>query len=131
VIIRTFLMLVLLAVFMPGKAYATGEIYCKAVDGRSGEIFLSVGRLPVLGILSARVSAFGKTWSTEEDAENKIVIGQAYEDKSRMFVDFTNKDVSEILISLQTVKMRSEKEYGEAGVLRIAQAVYPVVCDGG
>lgn len=110
-------------------ASATGGIFCKAVDGRSGEIYLSTGRLPILSILSAEVRAFGKIWSTEKTAENRIVVGQAFDDKTKLFVDFTDENIEEVLISLRTSKINTAKESGEAGVLRIGEAVYPVQCD--
>ncbi len=127
--IRLFISLLML--LLPTHAFATGEVVCKAIDGRSGEVYLSVGRLPVLNILSAEVNAFGKTWSTAQDAENQIVVGQAFEDKSQLLVDFTNSNIEEIIISLRTSRMSTPKEYGEAGVLRIGEAVYPVLCEGG
>lgn len=101
------------------QAFATGEISCRAVDGRSGAIFMSIGRLPILNILSAEVSAFGKTWSTNKDAKNPILVGQAFEDSSNLFVDFTDTNVEKILISVRTSKINTKKEYAEAGVLKI------------
>lgn len=120
--------LILLMMFST-SASATGGIYCKAADGRSGNISLSIGRLPVLNILSAEVSAFGKIWSTEKNAENKIIVGQAFDNTSNLFVDFTDENVETILISLRTSKISTSKENSEAGVLRIGEAVYPVLCE--
>jgi len=111
------------------SASATGGIYCKAVDGRSGEISLLIGRLPVLSIISAEVSAFGKMWSTEKNAENKIIVGQAFDNASSLLVDFTDDNIEKILISLRTSKISTPKENAEAGVLRIGEAVYPVLCE--
>lgn len=110
-------------------SFATGEIHCVAADGRSGEIHMNVGRLPILNVLSAEVTAFGKTWSTSASAENPIVVGQAFEDRTRMAVDFTDLNVESVVISLRTVRAFTGDEYGEAGVLRIGGAVYPVVCE--
>lgn len=126
---RISLAAILLLMMFPITASATGAISCKAVDGRSGEIYMSTGRLPILSILSAEVRAFGKTWSTEKDAKNRIVVGQAFDDKGQLFVDFTDDNILEILISLRTSKINTSKESGEAGVLRIGEAVYPVMCE--
>ncbi len=130
-ILKLKFLAVLLFMSFPTNVFATGEISCKAMDGRSGSIFLSIGRLPVLNILSAEVRAFGKTWSTNKDAENSIIVGQAFETKTQLLVDFTDNNVEEILISLRTVKVTTKKEYAEAGVLRIGEATYPVVCESG
>lgn len=121
----------IIAIFMmfSTSASATGGIYCKAVDGRSGEITLLIGRLPVLQILSAEVTAFGKVWSTKNNAENKILVGQAFDNSSNLFVDFTDDNIEKILISLRTTKISTAKESAEAGVLRIGEAVYPVSCE--
>lgn len=110
-------------------AHATAEIYCKATDGRSGEIQMNVGRLPVLRVVSATVTAFGKTWSTREGIGTEIIVGQAFEDRHSLRVDFTDPNVESVLISLRTVRVSTEKESGEAGILRIANAVYPVMCE--
>lgn len=122
--------LVLTSLLLPSTANATADIHCKAADGRSGQIHMNVGRLPILGILSAEVSAFGKTWSTNKNAENPIAVGQAFEDKTQLLVDFTDTNVEKVFISLRTLKINTKKEYAEAGVLRIGEAVYPVVCEG-
>lgn len=117
--------------FYSVPAFATANIHCQATDGRSGEISLNVGRLNVLSVLSADVTAFGKTWSTVDDRGTKILVGQAFQDDERMFVDFTDNNVDEILISLRTVRVSTADEFGEAGILRIGKAVYPVLCESG
>jgi|GEM_PF-45287 len=94
------------------SASATGGIYCKAVDGRSGEISLLIGRLPVLSIISAEVSAFGKMWSTEKNAENKIIVGQAFDNASSLLVDFTDDNIEQIKLSFNwRIVMRFEGIY--------------------
>jgi hypothetical protein len=117
--------------FYSAPAFATANIHCSATDGRSGEISLNVGRLNVLSVLSADVTAFGKTWSTVDNRGTKILVGQAFQDKERMFVDFTDDNVDQILISLRTVRVSTADEFGEAGILRIGKAVYPVLCESG
>ena len=71
----------------------------------------------------------GKTWSTREGIGTEIAVGQAFEDRHSLRVDFTDRNVESILISLRTVRVSTEKESGEAGILRIADAVYPVMCE--
>ncbi|WP_018687904.1 hypothetical protein [Ahrensia kielensis] len=112
------------------SASASANIECRAVDGRSGEISMNVGRLDVLSVLSARVTAFGRTWSTTEGEGTTIIVGQAFQDDKRMLVDFTDDSVDVVLISLRTVRVSTADEYGEAGILRIGKAVYPVLCEG-
>lgn len=127
---RLFLLSVFSCLFT-APAFATANIDCRATDGRSGEISLNVGRLDVLSVLSADVTAFGKTWSTMDGRGTKIIVGQAFQDDGRMLIDFTDENVDEILISLRTVRVSTADEFGEAGILRIGKAVYPVLCETG
>ena len=120
------------------SAGATGTIECTGVGDPDVTAFISVGRVPVLAVLSARFDADGRVWATAGplvgDGEQvvRIVFGQGVDDRSALRVDFTDEKVSEIVVSLRTVRASDDKLDSEAGVLSIAgQGVWAVTCQNG
>ncbi|MEL6921996.1 MAG: hypothetical protein AAFO77_13430 [Pseudomonadota bacterium] len=112
-------------------AFATGTIECTGVGDDTVSVFISVGRVPVLAVLNADISARGDTWSTRGRG-TPIVFGQGTDDEDMLRVDFTDDQISERLISVRTVKGSQDKLFAEAGVLRITgHGAYAIVCESG
>src|SRR5690349_2949051 len=84
-------------------AAATEWINCTdGTDAVSADIL--VGFLDVLSIAQARVEAGGKTWATDAEGEQKIVVGQAFEGPETLVVDFTDDAVATVVASLRLFK---------------------------
>lgn len=120
------------------SAGATGTIECTGVETSDVSAFISVGRVPVLAVLGARFEAGGQVWATdgplvgEGEQVVRIVFGQGVDDRSGLRADFTDENVSEIVVSLRTVRASDDKLDAEAGVLSIAgQGVWAVTCQNG
>jgi len=108
----------LLALAAP--AAATESIVC-ASDDKSASIDVLVGLgLDVISIARATIEAGGKTWSTDGQGSQKIVVGQGFEDSERMLVDFTDEGVSSIVASLRLFKASEEENFATGGTLRVA-----------
>ncbi len=101
-------------------AYATGEVICEAVDGTGATVDLGVGRLEVLAIISAHITANGKVWSTQPGkGETEIIVGQGARDRGWLVADFTDPNVERIIASLRLVSASEGDDYVLAGTLVI------------
>lgn len=125
-------------VTMITSAHATGSIRCVATNTNNVTVDILVGRLPVLGVLRATFTADDHIWSTNTKpsgegmsaGSTRIIFGQGIDTSDGLRADFTDDTVSEILISLRTVRADGDKTSAEAGVLTInSVGVWPVVCD--
>lgn len=116
-----------------GPATASGDIICDATDGSGASISIGVGHLPVLNVLSASASDGVATWSTNPSGDEKpIVFGQGFADDRQVLVDFTDPNVSKIVVSLRLFQASGDKDYAEAGVLSFeGVSAFPVQCING
>ena len=114
----------------PTPALATGEIACESSDG-SASIAIGVGRLPILGVIGARVEVDGRVLSTDpEDTETAIAIGQAAQIRDVIVVDFTDPQISDVLVSLRLVVAEEGEELATGGVLSLRdEAARVVACE--
>jgi hypothetical protein len=121
--------LVLLALAAP--AAATESIVC-ASDDKAASIDVLVGLgLDVVSISRATIEAKDKTWGTDQTGEQKIAIGQAFEDTEKLIVDFTDEGVSTIVASLRLFKASEGEDYVSGGTLRLANVgAWAVSCTG-
>lgn len=112
--------------------HATGTIVCEGVNDPGVTAFVSVGRVPVLAVLRAEFTALGMVWSTFSEDATPIIFGQGVDLADGLRIDFTNEDISEIVVTLRTVRAFEGKAGGEAGVLQIVgTGAWPVVCEQG
>ncbi len=125
---------------LPSAALASGTIECTGVEDPNVTAFVSIGRLPILAVLSAQFSADGRVWATDVNGGGEgmaekttaIIFGQGYADGRQTFADFTDPNVEQILVSLRLVNASDETDDAEAGLLVIPGAgIWPVVCING
>lgn len=116
---------------LAAPAVATETITC-ASDDKSASIDVLVGLgLDVISIARATIEAKGKTWSTDAQGSQKIVVGQGFEDSERMLVDFTDENVAAIVASLRLFKASEEEDFATGGTLRISGVgAWAVACSG-
>jgi hypothetical protein len=116
-----------------GVSHATGEIICDATDGSGASINVSIGRLPVLAILSATATDGANVWSTNATGgETSIVAGQGFMDDRQVLIDFTDPNIEQVLVSLRLFQASGDKSYAEAGVLSFGGvSAFPVQCENG
>ncbi|MBO6639059.1 MAG: hypothetical protein JJ920_15965 [Roseitalea sp.] len=120
---------------LTGAASATASVACTGVDDTDTSVLLTLGRVPVLAVVNAIIEADGTVYATNppagEDAE-VILFGQGYTDQERLWADFTDPNVEEIIITLRLERAYDGKTAAEAGVLRIVgQGAYAVTCETG
>lgn len=114
------------------SSHATGSIDCVATDDSGASISIGIGRLPVLVIISAFVTAEGLDWTLDGRAGTQISVGQAFNDNDRVLVDFVDTNIEEILISLRLHRGMTGKSVAEGGVLVVHNVgTYPVKCEEG
>jgi hypothetical protein len=121
----------LLLAALAAPATATESIVC-ASDDKAASVDVLVGLgLDVVSIARATIEAGGKSWATDAAGEQKIAVGQAFEDAEKLIVDFTDEGVSTIVASLRLFKASEGEDYVSAGTLRVAGAgAWAVTCSG-
>lgn len=116
-------------------AHATLSIECNGVDGADAALLITAGRLPILAIVHAIVEADGVTYSTDPDRHpgaTEIAFGQGFLDDDGLRADFTDPNITEIVLSLRLVRAYDDKAGAEAGVLHApGVGAWPVVCISG
>ena len=119
----------LIAATLAAPAAATESIVC-ASDDKAASIDVLVGLgLDVVSISRATIEAGGKSWATDAAGEQKIAVGQAFEDAEKLIVDFTDEGVSTIVASLRLFKASEGEDYVSGGTLRVAGAgAWAVTC---
>lgn len=109
-------------------AVASGGIAC---TGDGVEVDLSVGRLDVISVLRATVEIGDKVWSTDPEIVpgTPIAVGQAFEDESRLLVDFTDEAVNAIVGRLRVFFLTEGDGYAAGGVFSFKdEGVFVVDC---
>ena len=121
--------LILLALAAP--AAATESIVCASEDkAASIDVLVGLG-LDVVSISRATIEAKGKTWGTDQSGEQKIALGQAFEDAEKLIADFTDEGISAIVASLRLFKASEGEDFVTGGTLRVANVgAWAVTCSG-
>lgn len=127
-----FAAIALAGILTSNPAYATGDIGCRGVDGSDATVDINFGLLPVLQILSATITAGGKTWSTRPgDGIIEIVAGQSVATGNMLIADFTDVDVIDIVASLRLFDAEEGDDFVRAGTLWIdGYGAHAIVCAG-
>lgn len=113
-------------------ALATGQITCMTKGGKEANLSLTIGSLPVLAVVNARVDAFGQAWAMNpQSGETEIAVGQAAEDGGRMIVDFVDPNVERILVSVRLQQAQEGGDMALAGTLLVSgHGAVAIVCEG-
>ncbi len=120
------LLAVLTLLYAP-SAFATGGISCA---GKDRSISISTGRLPVLDVLAAQAEISGQSWSTNETAGTQpFVFGQGMTETNRIAADFTDTNISRIIVSLRIDTTSDYKGSYEGTLAGEDGTPVPVLCD--
>ena len=121
----------LIVAALAAPAAATESIVC-ASDDKAASIDVLVGLgLDVVSIARATIEAGGKSWATDAVGEQKIAVGQAFEDSEKLIVDFTDEGDASIGASLRLFKATEGANDATGGTLRIpGVGAWVVACTG-
>ena len=120
---------ILVALAVP--AAGTESIVCASED-QTASVDMLVGLgLDVVAVDRVTVEARGRTWATNVDGEQKIVVGQAFEDGEKLFVDLTAEGMAPIVASLRLFKASEGEDYASGGTLKVTGVgAWAVTCSG-
>jgi hypothetical protein len=111
-------------------ASATGTVDCEAADG-AASLTLTIGSLPVLGVVHMEVTAGDRTWSTGDGSDVAISIGQAFRDGERWLIDATDPNVEGVVAEVRLNQAIEEGDVALGGTLKIPGAgAWAVTCIG-
>jgi hypothetical protein len=111
-------------------ASATGTVDCEAADG-AASLMLTIGSLPVLGVVHMEVTAGDRTWSTGGDGEDAISVGQAFRDGERWLIDATDPNVEGVIAEVRLNQAIEGGDMALAGTLKITgTGAWAVTCIG-
>jgi hypothetical protein len=111
-------------------AFATGTVTCETAEGGAG-LELTIGTLPVLGVVSLSFTDGERTWSTGPDGDVSIVVGQAFEDGDRWLIDATDPNIEGVVGEIRLNEAIEGGDMALAGTLRIpGSAAFAVTCIG-
>jgi hypothetical protein len=113
-----------------GPALATGTVECEAVGG-GARVALTVGSLPVLSVVGMEIVAGDQTWSTGDDGDGGIRIGQAFQDGARWLIDATDPNVETVVAEIRLNGASEGRDMVLAGTLKIpGTGAFAVSCLG-
>jgi hypothetical protein len=111
-------------------ASATGTVECEAGDG-AASLMLTIGSLPVLGVVHMEVTAGERTWSTGDAGDVAISVGQAFRDGERWLIDATDPNIEGIVVEVRLNQAVEEGDVALAGTLKIrGTGAWAVTCIG-
>ena len=120
--------LLLIAGFSP--ASATGTVDCEAADG-AASLMLTIGSVPVMGVVHMEVTAGERTWSTGDGGDDAITIGQAFRDGERWLIDATDPNIEGIVAEVRLNQAIEEGDAALAGTLKVrGTGAWAVTCIG-
>jgi hypothetical protein len=119
----------LLALAAP--AAATESIVCASEDNSASiDVLVGLG-LDVISVDRVTVEVKDKTWATNADGEQKIVVGQAFEDGEKLILDLTAEGMAPIVASLRLFKVSEGEDYASGGTLKVVGVgAWAVTCSG-
>jgi len=119
---------VLIGGFSP--ASATGTVECQDAEG-GASLVLTVGSLPILSVARMEFTAGDKTWSTGDNGDVAIVVGQAFRDGGRWLIDATDPNIEGVVAEVRLNEAVEGTDLALAGTLKIAgSGAFAVTCIG-
>ena len=113
------------------SALATGDSFCRSVDGSGAEFGYGFGRVPGLAIVSATVRANGTHWSmVETEGSIPIIVAQGAHDGRHTVIDFADSGYNEIVASVRIISAFEGDDYRSVGILKIPNVgVFAMICE--
>lgn len=112
-------------------AHATGGVYCDGANGAKVGAYLTVGSVPGLAVVEARIHAGDQNWAMHgRDGGTEIVLLQGAVVGDMTIADFGDPNYENVVVSLRVLRGSIDIDYAAAGVLSIpGVGVWPVVCE--
>ena len=114
--------------------WATDTLDCEAPQGADGGpagISLLLGASPVLAVVRAALTVGDKTWSTAEDATNRLSVGQAFRDGERLLIDLIDPESLESVAAIRLYEVSERDMAVVAGILKVAgKGAWALTCIG-
>jgi hypothetical protein len=82
---------------------------------------LTIGSLPVLGVVHMEVTAGDRTWSTGGSGDDAISVGQAFRDGERWLIDATDPNVEGVVAEVRLNQAVEGGDMALAGTLKIPE----------
>lgn len=126
-ILATILVSTFILTLSSSVAHATGGVYCTGQDNPGVTIGVSMGRLPILAVLSGQASDGKRTYATQPEGDDvPIAFGQGMIEPERVAIDFTDPNIERVLISLRIFTndsghddQRGELTFGESEAIAV------------
>jgi len=111
-------------------AAATGTVECEAPGG-GANLMMTIGSLPVLGVVHLEFTVDGHTWSTGNVGDVAISVGQAFRDGERWLIDATDRNIESVVAEIRLNEAVEGGDMALAGTLKIlGSGAYAVSCIG-
>lgn len=112
-------------------ATATVSLYCDGIDEPNVSVLMTLGSLPVLAVINARIVTPQGTYAMDPSGEDvPILFGQGVASATGVSADFTDPNIEDILISLRTMQRYTEDSSTHIGLLTIENTqVFAVRCE--
>ena len=111
-------------------ASATGTVECEAAEG-AASLMLTIGSLPVLGVVHMEVTAGERTWSTGGSGDGAISVGQAFRDEERWLIDATDPNIEGVVAEVRLNQAVEDGDVALAGTLKVTgTGAWAVTCIG-
>ena len=121
---------VLVVIAGASPAAATGTVECEA-PGDGASLMMTIGSLPVLGVVHLEFTVEGQTWSTGDVGDVAISIGQAFRDGERWLIDATDRNIESVVAEIRLNEAVEGGDMALAGTLKIlGSGAYAVSCIG-
>lgn len=114
-----------------GPATATVSLYCDGIDEPDVSVLMTLGTLPILAVINARIVTPQGTYAMDPSGEDvPILFGQGMASPDGVSADFTDPNVEDILVSLRTMQRYTEDSGVHIGLLTIENTqVFAVRCE--
>ncbi|MEM1287376.1 MAG: hypothetical protein AAGH60_03395 [Pseudomonadota bacterium] len=111
-------------------AHATSTLECIGVDDSSVIARLTLGSLPVLGVVGAVIETPLEDFSINATGDQTpIAVGQGFGDAEGIEVDFTDPNIEQIIVSFRSVRAEGDKQLVQVATLSVRQTeVYALNC---
>jgi hypothetical protein len=92
---------------------------------------MTIGSLPVLGVVHLEFTVDGQTWSTGDVGDVAISVGQAFRDGERWLIDATDRNIESVVAEIRLNEAVEGGDMALAGTLKIlGSGAYAVSCIG-
>lgn len=111
-------------------AFASGTVECASAD-ENARLSLTIGSLPVLAVVGAKIDAGGKSLGLNREGDEAVAVGQAFATDNETRIDFTDPNVERVVAEIRLFSATEGRDMATAGTLKIPGAgAWALVCSG-